>query len=104
MKLHLIKSREVNAELFTQVTDLLGAISGPQFSFSKSHIMILKRTKCFPNAFLPPKFEQLEDQMACSNVAERSFPWSGNVTWETLFKGQTIERVIKLPMIRDPAH
>jgi hypothetical protein len=88
MKVHLIKSREVDAELFTQITDLLGAIPGPlSFRFSKTHIVDFDKDEVF-SKHIPSrrKFEQLEDLISYSNVAERSFPMEREtVTWDTLF-------------------
>ncbi|HLO80927.1 MAG TPA: hypothetical protein VK166_08215 [Chitinophagaceae bacterium] len=89
MKVHLIKSREVDPELFTQVVDLLGAVPGPlRFHYSKTHIVDFGQDEVF-NKRIPSRrsFEQLEDVMANYSLsAPREFPMERQtVSWDTLF-------------------
>jgi hypothetical protein len=89
MKVHLIKSREVDPELFTKVVDLLGAVPGPlRFHYSKTHIVDFGQDEVFSKR-IPTRrsFEQLEDMMANYSLsAPREFPMERQtVTWDTLF-------------------
>ncbi len=88
MKVHLIKSREVDAELFTRVVDLLGAVPGPlSFHFSANHIVDFEQDEVFLKSIASRRgFEQLEDVMINYSLSSRSFPLERQtVTWQTLF-------------------
>ncbi|HSF46261.1 MAG TPA: hypothetical protein VLA58_09625, partial [Chitinophagaceae bacterium] len=88
MKVHLIKSKEVDAELFTRVVDLLGAVPGPlSFRYPKNHVVDFEQDELFTK-LIPTrrKFEQLEDVMMNYAQSERSFPIERKTaSWETLF-------------------
>jgi hypothetical protein len=88
MKVHLIKSKEVDAELFTRVVDLLGAVPGPlSFHYPKNHVVDFEQDELFTKV-IPSrrKFEQLEDVMINYSHMERSFPLERKTaSWLTLF-------------------
>jgi hypothetical protein len=84
MKIHLIKSKEVDPELFTQVVDLLGAFPGPlSFHYSSSYVVDFNQDELYNRRISSRReFEELHEMLSESRV----FPMERDtVSWETLF-------------------
>ena len=89
MKIHLIKSIEVDRELFTRVIDLLEAVPGPvQFAFDRQQVIDFDEDELFQK-HIPGEegFEKMEFfQAKLAPCYFRAFPMERTTaTWETLF-------------------
>lgn len=89
MNAHLIKSAEVDSELFTEIVNLLQAVPGPiQFSYNADAVIDFDRDELFDNV-IPDlkKFEQKEQRLYSSALmSEQDFPLERQTaSWKTLF-------------------
>jgi hypothetical protein len=90
IRIHLIKSEEVNEELFTNVINLLSAVPGAiSFSCDPDSIINFDTDELFEREFTRERFEKMKEVVSHSMVRyeEVSFPVIRNITtWDTLFK------------------
>ncbi len=90
MKVHLIKSKEVDAEKFTDVVNLLQSVSGPiDFLFQPDAVINFEQDEMFVS-FIEgrDRFEKQERHVYFSEVcsSKMEFPLERNeVSWDTLF-------------------
>ena len=89
MKIHLIKSREVDAQLYTRIVDLLGAIPGPLvFNCDDSSLVDFNKEDLYFE-FIPDsdRFEKAEEIKRSVVTSEsRVFPMERKTaSWDTLF-------------------
>jgi hypothetical protein len=91
MKIHLLKSSEVDPGLFTRVVDLLQSVPGPiQFGFEEDAVIDFDRDELFVKHI--PDAEDFETAHSMASykleeVSELRFPIERHTaSWETLFK------------------
>src|ERR1700686_5347265 len=90
MKAHLIKSAEVDRELFTQVVSLLQADPGPiQFSYDPHSVIDFEKDELYTEEipdrefFEKMRFKESEQSYACHSI---DFPIERETAnWDTLF-------------------
>lgn len=92
MKVHLIKSAEVEKDLFTQVVDLLRAVPGP-IEFNCDPDLLVDFYEDELTRHFIPDAKDFETQVSCSMISEeadlkpRDFPLEQNFAdWETIFE------------------
>lgn len=93
MKIHLIRSAELDKELFTTVINLLQAEPGPiQFSFDSKALINFKEEELFEKII--PQLKDFEKALKFEAMSELAdFPLARNTaTWDTLFKKCTTHR------------
>jgi hypothetical protein len=94
MKVHLVKSKELNSNLFTKVVDLLQAITGQiEFCCNKESVVDIDQEDLFIDIVPNQKKFEKQDRHAYFNMMtnadslEREFPLERQVvSWDTLFK------------------
>ena len=91
MKIHLIRSRELDHELFTQVLDILRGVPGPlSFLCEKSDVIDFNKDET-SSEWIPSRehFEKKSESklQVHADYSARSFPMERPVThWDTLFE------------------
>lgn len=92
MKVHLVKSKEVNAEKYTGIVDLLKAVAGPiEFCFNSEEVIDFDEDELFTNIIRrKDKFEKQErhvyNMLAPNESRIVEFPLERKeVSWDTLF-------------------
>ena len=94
MRIHLVKSAEVNTELFTAIVDLVQSFSGPiTFLYNTSDIINFEEDEIINNTIRNREnFEKMIPMVSRKvllefNSADIVFPHKRNeVTWEAIFK------------------
>ena len=95
MKIHLIKSKYLDNELYTSVITLLQAIPGPiNFSFENNSIIDFEKEELFGNIVEnETDFNTARDTFVCNLMEPKKFPLERETSsWETLFKKCTAFR------------
>jgi len=102
MKIHLIRSSEVDQELFTKVVNLLEAVPGPiQFGYDAAAVINFNKDELFNN-IIPDKddFETTKGiSLEFNQQFSRTFPMEkATATWKTLFeKSEKYRRLHSIP-------
>ena len=91
MKIHLVKSKEVDIALFTNVVTLLQAIPGPlEFLYKKNAVLNFDEDEFYSNTIHNKKqFEKMEEPVYSMEVSYNhiELPLTRNTTtWKTFFK------------------
>ena len=89
MKAHLIKSKELDKELFTRVVTLLEAVPGPiKFAYAEDAVIDFEADELYEKTILDEKeFGQKKSNFFSFKTDALSFPLKRETaTWDTLFK------------------